>query len=129
VDEDLFDYLVSKQENTLADKRPDAVFREQKKRLPLRIQDGVAEILAKHEINAKDQPHQYVWPTFRNYYWLVTEQHIETLDGFLVALINCQLKELIGLPRNKWGPADFTRAESVLEDYLKNLDLRFAERR
>lgn len=100
-------------------KRPDLDYRERRKRLHQSIQDGVAEIIAEAGLDPKQPPTMFIAPQFRQYAWLVNRhQH---LDGFLVNLVNYQLKDYIGRSREEWTTADVIRAQEKLHEYLDNL--------
>lgn len=130
ITDEVIDFMKSVQENeTVSRKRPDLEFIEGKKRLPELIKSGVADILVRYGVDSKAPPKEVVLPMFRNQYnYLETQGATKTLDGFLVALINLQLRQLIGRVRSTWNPADFIRAESALPEYLRNLEGLFEGR-
>lgn len=100
----------------LRTKRPDLDYKERRRRLTQTIKDGVADILAKAGIDPKRPPTEYMGPAYRQYQWLL--KRTTSIDGFLVAMINDQLRIFIGRTRDEWTTEDLIRGQDKVAELL-----------
>jgi len=118
--------IQSTQEGTsLDEKRPDILYNDRRRRLKQTIEDGIAEILTKNGLDPKSPPTQHPFPTALRMDWLLRKA--KRLDEYLVRLINWNLKQAFGRPREDLLSNDLALAQNKAEEYLAHLAALFGK--